>query len=306
VSRSLRNCRAKRDERRGPCAAPSRSGSRHVDECSEMQGRSSPIRRLAALITLGAACAALANAPGAATLDQIKQRGYMVVATQDNLPPFEYETSRGVIGYDNELLLGLRQISGLKIRQEVVPLCAIVPGLASGKYDVAVTALAVTPAQALRVSFTTPVADTTLSYIKRKDDRSIARPRDLQGKTVGIQKCSGFAASLSSAAFPGTKHGTRPGKVVEYDSHAEAYEDLVRGRLDAVLGNGASLARMARETSGLFETGTVTSTNVHVAWAVEKGNRSLLEFLNDYIARQRTNGALSRLQLKYDLLGNGS
>ena len=97
-----------------------------------------------------------------------------------------------------------------------------------------------------------------------------------------------------------------PGNVVEFASVASAYQELVAGRIDAVVGTRASLGQIARETSGLFEIGPLAKTNVQIVWAVRKGNDALLDLLNDYIGRLRGTGALARLQFKYDLLGNGT
>src|SRR4051794_10856192 len=96
-------------------------------------------RHLASAVAMLVALLSVSS-PRATTLEEIKERGFLVVATQDNMPPFEYATARGVIGYDNELLIGLREASGLKIHHEVASLCDVVAGVASGKYDVAVTA----------------------------------------------------------------------------------------------------------------------------------------------------------------------
>lgn len=259
-------------------------------------------RRLAWAVTTIAALVAISPLR-AVTLDDIRQRGFLIVATQDNMPPFEYATARGVIGYDNELLIGLRESSGLKIHHEVGSLCDVVAGVRSGKYDVAVTAL-VARRNDPSVDYSAPVAESSLAYLARQDNASIHQASDLHGRTVGVQKCSGLAADAQVQA--GGSGGAHAGKVVEFDSVASAYQDLVAGRIDAIVGTGASLGLMARETSGLFQTGPLGKTNVPIVWAVRKGNPALLDLLNDYIGRLRSTGGLARLQFKYDLLGNGT
>jgi polar amino acid transport system substrate-binding protein len=259
-------------------------------------------RRLAWALTTMAALVAISPLR-AATLDDIRHRGFLVVATQDNMPPFEYATARGVIGYDNELLIGLREASGLKIHHEVTSLCDVVAGVGSGKYDVAVTALVARPDDPA-IEFSAPVAESSLAYVARRDNNSIHQASDLQGRTVGVQKCSGLASEAQAQV--GGSGSVHTGKVVEFDSVASAYEDLVAGRIDAIVGTSASLGLMARETSGLFQTGPLAKTNVRIVWAVRKGNQALLDLLNDYIGRLRSTGALARLQFKYDLLGNGT
>ena len=48
----------------------------------------------------------------AASLEDIKKRGYMIVATEDDYPPFEFVVDGKPMGYDHELLSILRKSAG--------------------------------------------------------------------------------------------------------------------------------------------------------------------------------------------------
>ena len=255
----------------------------------------------AALGVLSLALATFATAQ-ASTLEQIRQRGYMVVATQEDFPPFEYRTSRGVIGFDNELLLGLRTASGLEIRHKTGTLCEILAGVASGKYDVAATAVAMPQVHLKQLRFTRAIADLPMAYVKRQDDQSIVDATDLAKQTVGVLRCSAAAATLAQSRTTLERSGTRLGDVIEYDNLAEAYQDLVSGHIRAVINNRASVSEIVRETSGLLEAGTLLGPKMQMAWAVQKRNDSVLAFINTYLERQRASGSLTRLRLKYGLL----
>src|SRR6266571_931306 len=77
------------------------------------------------------------SSASAASLEDIKKRGYMIVATEDDYPPFEFVVDGKPMGYDHELLTILRKSAGFEVRQEILPWQGILPGVASGKYDVA-------------------------------------------------------------------------------------------------------------------------------------------------------------------------
>ena len=66
----------------------------------------------------------------AASLEDIKKRGYMIVATEDDYPPFEYVVDGKPMGYDHELLAVLRKSAGFEVRQEILPWQGILPGVA--------------------------------------------------------------------------------------------------------------------------------------------------------------------------------
>src|SRR5258706_13991166 len=97
--------------------------------------------RAAGILLIGAICTSIAVA---ASLEEIKKRGYMVVATEDDYPPFEYVGNGKPMGYDHALLAILRKFAGFEVRQEILPWQGILPGVASGRYDAAITAAVIT------------------------------------------------------------------------------------------------------------------------------------------------------------------
>ena len=58
---------------------------------------------------LAAGLMAPANAARAATLEEIKKRGYMIVATEDDYPPFEFVKDGKPDGLDHELVELLKE-----------------------------------------------------------------------------------------------------------------------------------------------------------------------------------------------------
>ena len=87
------------------------------------------------------AVSALGSAAAAATLDEIKKRGYLVVATEDDFRPFEFVKDGKPTGFDNELLDDLRKFAPFEVKQEIIPWTGLLAGVSTGKYDVALTAV---------------------------------------------------------------------------------------------------------------------------------------------------------------------
>src|SRR5262249_30613413 len=158
-------------------------------------------------------------------------------------------------GYDTDLLDRLREGAGFEIRQEIVPWQEILPGVAAGKFDAAVTAAVITAQSAKIVDFTMPVAETPMAYIKRSSDKSIKGIKDLNGKTIGVLQGGASAQAIPDLAAELRKSGGKLGKVIEFKTYAEAYQALVSRRVDAVINNATTLAQLVRETSGVFEMG---------------------------------------------------
>ena len=234
-----------------------------------------------------------------ATLDEIKKRGFMIVATEDDYPPFEYVVNGKPMGYDHELLAILRKSSPFEIRQEILPWQGILPGVASGKYDVALSAAVITDERVKSLDYTMPISESTMAYVKRKGDASIKTIKDLSGKTLGVQQGGASFQVLPSLEAELKKTGGSLGKVVQYGAFSEAYQDLVNKRIDAVIHNIVSLSTLVGEKPDTFEMGQRVGEKSYAAWAVQKGNKSVVDYLNTFLAQQKSSGSMKKLQTQW-------
>jgi polar amino acid transport system substrate-binding protein len=235
----------------------------------------------------------------AATLEEIKKRGYMVVATEDDFRPFEFVKDGKPTGFDNEMVEALKKYAPFEIRQEILPWTGILAGVATGKYDIAITAAIITKERAQSLDFTSPIADATHFYVKRKGDDSIKSIKDLTGKTVGVQAGSALLGRLPELKAMIEKEGGKMGKIVEYTSYPEAYQDLALKRTDYVVNTIINLKSLVAEKGAVFELGQPVSGKSYPAWAIKKGNADLLAYMNEFIAKQKANGTMPALQKKW-------
>jgi polar amino acid transport system substrate-binding protein len=262
----------------------------------------SPVRSLSRRLLLGVlvsqfALPMLAGNVLAASLDEIKKRG-LIVATEDDFRPFEFVKDGKPTGFDNELIEDLRKYAPFEIKQEILPWTGILAGVSTGKYDVAITAAIITKERKQSLDFTSPIADATHYYVKRKDDKSISSVKDLNGKIVGVQAGSALLARLPELGAMLEKDGGKLGKIIEYTSYPEAYQDLALGRVDYVVNTVINLQTLVAEKP-VFELGQPVSGKSFPAWAVAKGNADLLAFLNGFIAKEKENGRFAELQKKW-------
>jgi polar amino acid transport system substrate-binding protein len=263
--------------------------------------RRPPSRRAALAATVLAAALPLIGwgTAHAATLEEIKKRGYMIVATEDDFRPFEFIKDGKPTGFDNEMVDALKKFAPFEIRQEILPWTGILAGVATGKYDIAITAAIITKERTQSLDFTSPIADATHYFVKRKADGSIKTIKDLNGKAVGVQAGSALLGRLPELKAMIEKEGGKMGKVVEYTSYPEAYQDLALGRTDYVVNTVINLKTLVAEKPAVFELGLPVSGKSFPAWAIKKGNAELLAFMNDFLAKQKANGTMPALQKKW-------
>ena len=262
--------------------------------------RSKPLSRRLAISVLAAlfAIPMLVGNAKAASMDEIKKRG-LIVATEDDFRPFEFVKDGKPTGFDNELIEDLRKFAPFEIKQEILPWTGILAGVSTGKYDVAITAAIITKERKKSLDFTSPIADATHYYVKRKDDKSISSIKDLNGKIVGVQAGSALLARLPELGTMLEKEGGKLGKIVEYTSYPEAYQDLALGRVDYVVNTIINLKTLVAEKPAVFELGQAVSGKSFPAWAVAKDNKELVAFLNEFIAKEKANGRFAELQKKW-------
>jgi polar amino acid transport system substrate-binding protein len=252
-------------------------------------------------------CAALVGAASflqilpssAATIDQIKQRGFLNVVTEDDFRPFEFVQDGKPTGFDNELVAKLKARGPLDVHQQIIPFTGLLAGVVSGKYDVATTGLLITKERQQSLDFTTPIAEATIYYVKRKGDKRITKVADLNGLTIGVQAGSAMYQRLPELEKLLASSGGKIGKIVQYTSYPEAYQDLALGRTDYVVNNIVGLNTLIKEKGDTFEIGQPVSSKTYVAWGVAKGNDTVLKYLNDFLAEERKNGDIAKLQQKW-------
>lgn len=256
--------------------------------------RALPIATIAAGALVGGIAAAHADG-----IQDIKARGHMMVATEDDFRPFEFMEDGVSKGYDNDLLAEVKKSLPFPVEQQVIPWAGILPGVTTGKYDIAVTAVLVTDARKPVFTFSTPVAQST-TFFATKAGSSIKKPSDLEGKTVGAQAGSAMLADLKAFdAELKAKGGKGVGKIVEYPSNPEAYQDLAIGRLDAVVNTEINLRSLVKERAGVFALGEGIAKPVYIAWAMKKGNDALAKMIDDAIVAAKKSGKMGELQKKW-------
>lgn len=250
-------------------------------------------------LTMSAALAFGAGDAGAASLAEIKERGYMTIATEDNYAPFEIMKEGEPTGFTHDVVAELREYADFEIRQEIMPWSGLLTAVRSGKYDAAITGSIVSKPRLRVFDFSVPTASAQHYYIKRKDDESIQSVADLDGKIVGVQAGSVLLSRLPELEAMLEETGGEMGKVVEYTSYPEIYADLANGRLDYTVNSVISAQSLIAERGDEFAMGKPVSGPGFHAYPVPEGNPELLQYISDFVLHLRDSGRLAELQEKW-------
>lgn len=235
----------------------------------------------------------------ASTLAEIKARGFMTVATEDDFAPFEFIKDGKPQGFSHEAVAELKKWAKVEVRQDILPWTGLLAAVSAGKYDTAITGSIVTDERLQAFDFAPPTASGTHYAIVRAGESRVKTVADLKGLTVGVQAGGAQLARLPELAAMLKRTGGAVGKVVEYQSYPEAYADLANGRLDFVINTIVGAQTLVRSRPKVFALSVPVSSAGFHAWPVPKGNETLLNFLTDFVTHLRTSGKLAEMQTKW-------
>lgn len=203
------------------------------------------------LKTLTGAAIALAcvGAHAQDALARVKQAGVLKVGTETAFAPFDFIRNGEHVGLNVDVFNELAKELGVKLEWVLLPWEGVLPGLETNKFDMVGGPATITKARMERYRFSTPIAEATAAFLKRKGDASVMKPADIAGKTLGGAKSS---SQLAQAKAFGD---TLPGKVQtrEYPGNNEAYADLAAGRIAVVANSLPNIAYVAQQRPDTFE-----------------------------------------------------
>jgi polar amino acid transport system substrate-binding protein len=215
--------------------------------------------RLAGLITalalLGAACGAgttgggdgggggVSSAKGGDLLAQVKERGKLTASTDPAYPPQSFQTPGGELkGFDIDVTQEIAKRLGVEVQYVTPSFDAITAGSWSGRWDISVGSITITPERQKALLFTPPYYYTPASVAVHEDNTDITNlATDLDGKKIGVcQACSYEFYLKKNLTLPGekVKYVVDDAQVRVYDTDTTAIQDLGVGdgvRLDAVM-----------------------------------------------------------------------
>lgn len=264
---------------------------------------SMPAKSLGLLRKLTLATLMLSASLGAhADLADVKSKGLLSVATEDDYAPFNFIVDGKPEGFHKDLLEDLKAYAKAQkfdVKQDILPWTGLLASVSAGQYDLAFTGALVTDDRLRVFNFAPPFASAQHFYVKRANDQSLSDIASLCGKTVGLQAGSALLARLPELKKMMQAQGCKMGKVVEYPSYPEVYADLANGRLDYAINALISVNDLVKTRGDTFAKGIAVSGAGFAAWPVPKGSPELLTFLSGFMDHIRANGRLAALQTQW-------
>ncbi len=209
----------------------------------------------------------------------IKDAGVITIATDANYPPCQSFASDNVtiIGYEPDLWNAITQKLGITYKVDSIAFAGLIPGVESGRYDMASECISDNLEREKRVDFVVHAYATGAVYTLAENTTITEDTKSLCGLTVGVQQGFDFINVVNNVMTPHCEAAGLPAvKANEYPSADAVLLSLYSGRVDFVLNNLA--AAQAIEAAAPKPVRLVTNAHLpkyYNGMVVKKGNDEL-------------------------------
>jgi polar amino acid transport system substrate-binding protein len=252
----------------------------------------SPLRRflVVVLAMFGLAVAGQMQPTAAQTIDDIIQRGKVVIALDGSNPPFGSLAKDGTNeGYEPDVARLMGKALGVPVEFVVATPQNRIASLLTNRVDMMM--IGITAERAKSVWFSIPYA-TDGAVLVGPASVEVKTLADLVGKRIGIPRGAMQDIVLSQSAPQGAI-------IMRFDDQATAVQALIAGQVDLAGTGMLGYQILNRDDPGKqYETKLVLRP-LHFGIGVRRGSGDLLQWLNTFIYTIKNNGELEAISQKW-------
>lgn len=232
----------------------------------------------------------------------IQKYGSLVIATNAAFPPFEYKDADGVIvGWDIDIAKAFADKLGVDLVIENMEFDSVLLAPTQNKAHISMAGISFSAKRDETLDFTNGVFDSSQVIIV-KEGSAINGPFDLADKIVGVQNATvGQLLAEMDPDWAGEGDDVclaKPAEVKKYSTGAEAVVALTQDKVDAVI-----IDKFPAQEFVKNYTGTKIADNTvfddEYAFAVQEGNKELVDWLNAALEEMKKDGTLDAINEKY-------
>ena len=254
---------------------------------------------LALLLLLGGCAQMNSNTPKASAspvIDRIVQRGELVVGMAGNMPPMNMTSKEGeLIGYEVDLAKAMAAAMGVRAKLAVISFAELLPALRSGKIDLILSNMTITPGRNLKVAFVGPYFTSGKAFLTKIKTIAMAEePGDIDAKKTKLVALKGS----TSQAF--VEEAIPEATLVAANDYDEAVKMVLEDKVHAMVADYpicvVSVFRYPHQ--GLLSVVT-TLTYEPIGVGVPAGDPLLVNWVENFMGIAEETGLLQELKEKW-------
>ena len=222
----------------------------------------------------------------------------LILATSADFPPYEYIDGNGYAGIDIEIAGLIAEKLGRELVVENMNFNSIINAVETGKADIGMAGLTVSPERLESVDFTDSYA-TGVQAIIVPENSPIKTVEDIYADGAAYK--FGVQLSTTGDIYISTEINddkTLNGTVEQYTTGAEAVAALVAGKIDCVVIDNEPAKSFVAANKGLKVLDTEYAVEDY-AICLAKENSELLEQVNTALAELKAEGKVDSIINKY-------
>jgi polar amino acid transport system substrate-binding protein len=221
-------------------------------------------------------------------IERVQKSGVLRVGMSTFVPWAMKDKTGNFVGFEIDVAKRLAKDTGVNVEFVPTKWSGIIPALITGKFDIIIGGMGIIPSRNLKVNFSIPYDYTGMSIVANKAlAAGYSRLEDFNRPNVVI------AARLGSTAVTAAKKYMPKAQLRLFDDESEAYQELLNGRVHAVVASAPTPAFQAiKYPEKLFLPLDKTFTREPIGFAVKKGDFDTMNYLDNWIRYVKAEGFL--------------
>jgi len=216
----------------------------------------------------------------------------ITVASDIAYPPFEFNQDGEPTGFDIDLMNAVAERAGLEVEYQNVNFNALIQGLGTGQFEMAISATTITPERDEQFDFSEPYfnADQSLMVQSNSD---IQNTGDLGEATVGVQLGTTGADEATQLEEEGDVADVRT-----FNTITDAFNALENGQVDAIINDFPVSADRASQSGGALDIvqNIPTGEQYGIAFPTDS---ELIPRVNEALAEVKEDGTYEEIYVKW-------
>lgn len=235
-------------------------------------------------------------------LDEIKEKGVLVLGTSADYPPFEFhlevDGKDTIVGFDIDIAKKIASDIGVELEIIDMKFDGLLPALTAGKIDLIVAGMTPTDERKQSVDFSIVYYDSRQTMLVKTDNvNTLNTIEAFAGKTLGVQKAT-IQEELAKTIFTSSE-------AKSIDKIPNLIMELKTDKVDGLILAEPVAKQYAAANPDLSVNGVDLGSEGGSAIAIEKGSQDYLDAINATIQGLLDSGEMDKIISDAMLLSEG-
>lgn len=213
----------------------------------------------------------------------------LILATEAGFAPYEYYQDGEIVGVDIDIAREIAASLGKELVIKDVSFDFIINEIKSGKSDIGAAGMSITKERLEEVDFSVEYAVSNQVVIVPMDSR-ITSIDQISNHRIAVQ--------LGTVADSYVNKNYKDATVIRQKKYLSMVEDLKAGKVDLIIMDLLPASEIVKSNDGLRILDEYLFTDKY-GMAIKKGNKELLDKVNDVLTRLMSEGKIEEYTIKH-------